>query len=190
MIRIILPGTDRRATLRAFWLTLSLVVGCAIGMSLSWAHVQHARTVAAASALAFASLVFVRETAAWRAYRGWNRFLARPPARRTQRLILRLCFWVIRTAALAGRPNIGVTQTTQGGAWRPRSSLPPTGYESLFFATGGPSLGAGDWREEYRRWAAQSGHLWAITLLPFLTLLRWVNPEEEKVAAGNIYTLF
>ncbi len=190
MIRIILPGTDRRATLRAFWLTLSLAFGCAIGVSLAWTHVKHGWAVAAASTVLFASLVFLSEAAAWRAYRGWNRLLARPVARWTQRLILSLCFWVIRTAALAGRPNMAVTQTTPGGAWRSRSSLPPTGYESLFFATGLPTPGEGDWRDEYRRWAAQSGHLWAIALLPFLALLRWVNPEEEKAAAGNIYTLF
>jgi hypothetical protein len=188
MIRIILPGDGRRATLRAFWLSLSLFVGCLVALGARWAQARYPWAAGGAAAALFFGMALIDEALAWRVYRAWNRFLARPIARAIQRLTLRLCFFIIRAAALAGRPDMRLTPAKPGPGWSTRTSLPRERYEDLFFAATG-AFGS-DRRGQYRRWAAHSGHGWALALLPFLALLRWVDPEEEKATAANIYTLF
>jgi hypothetical protein len=179
MIHIILPRADRRVNLRAFWLIITLALGIPVSL-LALGGAKHYLIAGAAVMLGLGALLWLDESTAWRFYRGWNRFLARPIAKAAQGVVLRLCFLLLRAASLQQGSGLA------GGVWRKRTTLRPEEY----FVGIGSSGDQFSWRREYQRWASESGHLWAVCLLPFLALLRWLSPEEEKIAAGNIYTLF
>jgi hypothetical protein len=191
-MRILLPAGDRRATVRAFWLIMTAGFALVAGLGLTLrAGVPRGLEGAILVALVLGPLVFWQERLVWRLYRGWNRILARPVAVLAHRAILRLCFWVIRAAATGSgtrRMTLRPENPTPS-AWQARSSLPPDGYAALFFAAQSPPAGLG-WLRNYTGWACRTGNAWAVALLPFLALLQWCDPGEEKTFAANIYTLF
>jgi hypothetical protein len=43
---------------------------------------------------------------------------------------------------------------------------------------------------DYIRWTRQTSNGWALSLLPFLTVLRTLDTEPDRRTEENIYTLF
>lgn len=190
MVQLVLPGSNRRAMVRAFWFVLSLLTGVAVAAIIWGLQRPHPLKAGLICAALMAAFVFWQEPTAWRVYRVWNRWFARPVAFATSRVVLRICFLITRLAALGGAPRMQLgSERGVVSAWKPRSSLPAEAYPSLFFGPAGAAPDAG-WFTVYYGWARQSGNSWAICLLPFLALLRRLDPEEEKAFTANIYTLF
>jgi hypothetical protein len=189
-MRMILPRADRRAHLRAFGFAVGAMVSIAIAALFHAAGARHPWVTGLTCGCLLAGFIWADETIGWRLYRGWNRYLAVPGARLAQRTVLRVCFLVIRLAGLVSRSTVRRGFAGHRPAWMARTSLPANGYERLFFSGTASDADGKGWKAEYRRWAEQGGHAWAVCLLPFLLLLRWVDPGEEKAESGNIYTLF
>ena len=71
--------------------------------------------------------------------------------------------------------------------WTTRRSLDSSEYRHVF-VTG--TVHTGGWIANYAAWAWQSGNLWALSLMPFLMMLRFLPSDEERIDQANIYTLF
>ncbi len=115
-------------------------------------------------------------------YRGFEQYC------RLLRLCLKLaCFSVFVVVGRAGS-TLPLQPRTGWSMWIPRCSTPPDVFESEF--EGKHDLGSTSWIATYVTWARRTGNGWAIMLLPFLTLLSALEPDEERSFPPNIYTLF
>jgi hypothetical protein len=189
MLTLTLPTRERRVALQGFWLTIAMMAAGAC-LAAAWALGTAVFAVAGlVGAVAAAALPHLDEAFAWRLYRAWNARLVRPFCVLLGRLTTRACFLVVGAAGLAGRPSAFAPRSGRASAWHPRGALPPGAYPSLFSAVsdGPPPDG---WVESYVAWARQSGHAWAVTLLPFLVVLSALPQGAQGTAQENIYTLF
>ena len=59
-----------------------------------------------------------------------------------------------------------------------------------FVGSNGAEQKSRGWLRGYLRWAFQSHNAWAVSLIPFLFMLRIVSTEEPTSSGANIYTLF
>jgi hypothetical protein len=187
-MNITLPSTSRRAMLRSFWFVISVLSGLTVailafwlGPGMLWASVL--------MTVALAMLVFVKERFVWRLYGAWNSRLARPVSAILQRVVLRLCYFIVFTAVgRAGSRLPRAEREACASFWSPRSSLAAEAYRAPFAAVWEGRRGG--WVRQYLIWAFRSGNAWAVALLPYIVLLRLCSSPEEKGVAGNIYTLF
>jgi hypothetical protein len=46
------------------------------------------------------------------------------------------------------------------------------------------------WTKAYFHWARSTGNLWAVVLLPFLSLLSLLAEDEDETLPAYVYTLF
>ena len=189
-MNIALPNLQRRGYLRGFSLALSLGAVVAVSLLLVLAGLPHPWTVGLAAGVVICLIGFAQEELVARIYRAWNRRLVRPLSNVITRLLLKTCYSLIlaatRKAGQSPRFHIG----TQGSSsWTHRSSVPPEAYAALFV---GQQLTSQNqcWVSNYCSWALKTKNVWALSLLPFLALLRWATIEEEKAFTANIYTLF
>ena len=109
-------------------------------------------------------------------------------ARVTGRLLMGICFFIAFGAVgLAGARYSRKLPTSPLSGWTRRG--PQTGKENS-----APSARRGineaAWLRAYVRWARRSGNLWAIVLIPFLSLLSLLAKDEDDTLPTNIYTLF
>jgi hypothetical protein len=185
-----LPSQERRALVRSFWLTLSML-SLVPWLVLAWwfrAAGFVAAGVVAAALLALIALL--HEDVVWRVYRAWNRRLVRPFGSAAARAVMRICYFIVFFAV--GAAGSRMPLATRHGAsttWTPRGSLPRDAYRTLFGAAS-PGGAPGAWIPDYVRWARQTGNLWSVSLLPFLAVLRLLPREGESAPQANIYTLF
>ena len=189
MITLTLPSQNRRASLRAFWLTLG-VLTAAPGFAAAW-WFRDGTLVAAglAGAVVVGSIGYVREEFARRLYAAWNRRLVRPLSALAARIVMAICFFIVLVAAGRARARLSLTQAGAALVWTPRASLPTDAYSGLF-AAASPDGSSGAWVAHYLRWARRTDNLWSVALLPFLAMLKCLASEPEQVAPANIYTLF
>jgi len=186
---ILLPTPPRRAWLISFWLTLTMGSGLLIGiffllfLSPNWAF------LAIIGIFATALIGVVRQRIVSSVYRFWNR-LASHVCRLAQLIFSAICFFFIFAAVGLMGSKLQVTRpAVHRSQWRPRNTLSPCGYVHQYESLTEKSLRTG-WIRNYLSWARHTGNLWAVPLLPFLILLRIVEPDKKTEFVSNIYTLF
>ena len=118
MIRIILPGTVERHAPRILAQLESLRrLPCC-----SWSALGSARypwAAGGAAAALFFGIALIDEAVAWRVYRVFAQFESGRKRHRPSDSApyLRLCFFIIRAAALAGRPDMRLTPAKPCQGW-------------------------------------------------------------------------
>jgi hypothetical protein len=190
VITVALPSEERRALVRAFWLTISGLTALPWLAVAWWAHEPVFALAGAVAAVLIGFVNSIREGFVWRVYRAWNRRLVQPFVSTASRVVIAVCFFVILVAV--GRAGSRMRLAVGGGAstsWASRTSLARETYRTLFAEAFSGRADAG-WIANYWRWATQTGNFWAVSLLPFLAVLKLLTGEEEKAVQANIYTLF
>ena len=188
MIPLSVPEEDRRIVLRSFWFLISAVSGLIAGVASSLIHLPGWLIGPGVFVIA-ASFAFTREQLVRRLYHAWNSRVIRPLSGLMTSIILRVCLFLVfaGTGRAGSRLQLaGLNQTMWLGrdANRNRTTQVP-------FVGGNNGSGTSrGWLRNYLRWAFQSHNAWAISLVPFLWMLRMVSTEEPAAAGGNIYTLF
>ena len=178
---IVLPSRPDRAWLRSFGLAAAALSGLVAGLALGvGAGVATVSLVALAAALAPAAFR--------RAYALYNRIAGRF-VRLARQGLLAICFHTIFLAAGRAGSTLAVRPPVPGGSlWAPRATLSPRAYSSVFTELSAPSRPG--WPMSFVRWALKSRNPWAVALLPFLLLLRILDPEPSLDVRGNIYTMY
>lgn len=190
---MLLPKPPTSSSLRTFWVMLAVVTGALTagvaalsgGGALAWG-------MGATVALSMGIPGWLRPYAVALPYRAWN-WLAILVAGALSRYVTALCLF---TVTLAGRPAGATSRfdagATSGSMWIPRASQPPGAYRSQYHDEG--VIGeAGGWTAPMRSWAARTDSRWAVTLVPFLWVLRILDAapgKERPAAAPDIYTLY
>lgn len=177
------PMQDSKLILRSFWLVISFVFA-GIVSSAGWAfHLPFPWVCGAVLFLLAASLVLVGEKLVRRLYHAWNNRIVSPLSNFGSALVLRICLFVVFTATGRAGSRLRL-RGVPGSMWQPHDSLPNNGSPRP------QSSRPRGWIRNYLKWAIQSRNGWAVFLIPFFCFLRMVSTEEERAAAGNIYTLF
>jgi hypothetical protein len=186
---ITLPAHPRRALLTSFWIVLSAAAGLLVAAGLCRFAARNSLIVGvgAACAIGLAGRVWPRLASI--AYRAWNR-ASRFVARSGRLALLWICYFVVLLAVgkKGGRFDAGEAMRP-GSRWVDRRTLAPDAYPIQFNApTDGTT--ADGWIRGYIHWAVKSKNLWAVALLPFLTLIAMLEEHEQPVLPATIYTLF
>jgi hypothetical protein len=183
MVPLNVPMQDSRLILRSFWLIISFVFASTVSLA-GWAfHLPFPWTAGAVLFLLVASLVLVREKLVRRLYHAWNNRIVTPLSNFASALVLRICLLVVFTATGRAGSRLRL-RGVAGSMWQPHDSGPSNGRAQT------QSSRPRGWIRNYLQWAIRSRNGWAVFLIPFFCLLRMVSTEEERAAAGNIYTLF
>jgi hypothetical protein len=193
MMRLLLPTPIGRSRLRSFWFVLSLLVGLLLLVLIVVAggvRLTRASTIAGLCALGLALPGLIRPYTVQWAYRGWN-FAARRVARYIERYTTFVCFATVMVASSLGSPVRTFERSpARRSMWFARGTQSPATYGRQHIGAE-PASGAGTWKVDFRRWARASGHPAAVTLLPFLVLLRSVaDDRDDSATSANIYTLY
>jgi len=183
-----LPSHPSRACLIAFWLSLTLV------SSLMAALLLYMLVSLQLSGLGFVSgpIIFL-PILLWAkglmfCYRVWNK-LAREISRFARKVILRICFHVIFVAAGFAGSSMRIDRLTpKQSLWANRETLSSNSYFGQHRV--GPKRSPTNWLSSVFSWSRQSGDLLPFCLLPFLWLLRALEPKQETEVPSDIYTLF
>jgi hypothetical protein len=104
-------------------------------------------------------------------------------------MVLRVCFFLVFVAVGRTATRRTVASPISGSAWIPRTALPRDAY-SMPFASPSPDAASGAWMADYVRWARATDNRWALSLLPYLAVLRLLGGDDRKSPERNIYTLF
>jgi hypothetical protein len=185
---ISLPPRAGRFELRSFWLVCTVILAGGI-LLIAWRlNIFFSIVVAVIAGAAFNSIVAVREPFARRVYHAWNRRLVRPLAKAAASLVLGVCFVIIFVATGALGSRLGLSRHALS-TWERRTSLPFNAYKLPFASQGEIDVNTG-WIRRYVHWAYRSGNAWAMSLIPFLWLLRLLSTEDRERMQANIYTLF
>jgi hypothetical protein len=186
MSGVMLPNPADREAVVGFWLSVVLLMAGALLAVL--AVVGWWSTLTALAVLAIAAVGLIvglrRERSVHRFYLLWNR-AARLYAERARAVVLGLWYYIV--FAPLGRAG-GSALRKQGSDWLRRETLSAEAYPNL----GGPHTDgapAGTLRD-YIGWAARSGRLWLVFLIPLFWLLVLVDPKGARAAATDIYTLY
>jgi hypothetical protein len=186
MITLLSP--PRRAWVRSFWLAVSLGSGLLIGLLLALLLSPRWFGLGAMVALVLAlpRLLWAQTIA----YKLWNR-LARYFGHAAHLWLIGICFAIIVVAV--GRKGSSlrlVRPSSTASLWMPRGTMAPGAYISQYSAATARAPEKG-WIAAFFSWAAQSGNLWALSLLPFFMLLSALRTDQRKSNfPANIYTLF
>ena len=125
-----------------------------------------------------------------RPYRAWNT-LARCFGRAARLWLMGICYYIIFVAV--GRTGSALSLAhppPTASLWVPRGTLTAGAYGSQHGAATAVSPEQG-WAAAFLTWAAQSGNVWAVFLLPFFALLTALQDDRHKSNfPANIYTLF
>jgi hypothetical protein len=188
MITLLSP--PRRAWLISFWLVMSLGSGLLIGLLL--ALLMSPRWfgfgVMLALVLALPGLLWPQAIA--RPYMAWNR-LARYFASAASLRLMRICYYIVFVAVGRTGSSLSLAHPpSTTSLWIPRGTLAPSAYVSQHGVATKASPEQG-WVAAFLSWAAQSGNVWALSLLPFFILLVALRTDQKKSSfPANIYTLF
>ena len=183
---VILPDPADREAVVGFWVSITLLTGGALLALLAIVGWWSTATALAVSVIVVGALIvgLPRERLIHRVYLLWNR-AARGYAGRAREVVLAIWYYtVFATVARTG----GSTLKKEGSDWLQRETLSASAYANL----GGSqtdSSPAGTLRD-YTRWAARSGRLWLVLLIPLFSLLALLDPKGTRAAASDIYTLY
>ena len=188
MIPITLPVEDRRAFVRSFWAVLALgAIGPCVLLA-AWLQMPVLTAIAGTAAVLVGLMPLMNAKFAWRVYGAWNRRVVHPFARVASRCVLAVCFAVIGLAARAGRVRLPLaTDSAAASLWTTRRSLDPSEYRHVFVTA---TAHTGRWIVDYASWGWRTRNAWALSLIPFLIMLRFLPVDEERIEQANIYTLF
>lgn len=193
MITLPRTATLSRGQLRAFWLSLCLVIGVTVGLLASVAGPRRGVLAGVSVCAAGAVPGLARPGLARWPYRGWN-FGARSVAHAATRYTA----WVTHTTAIAPMDPAALDATPglplqRDSRWSERSTQPTESYRS-------PSL---DPRHDLEREPAlRAAYRWVRAtqrprgrwLVACLALLRWLQPppdhEEQIDVPSETYTLY
>lgn len=190
MSSIFLPTTHRRAALRGFWIVISLVIGLIIAVAIWGFNGPQPVGAGVLTAALLTSTVFAKEDFVWLLYEGWNRFLVQPFAGISRRLVTSLCYFIIFAAVGRAGAHFRKGGSRQGGSiWMKHDLQVPNALPAPATSDHRTS-GQFQWIRYYLSWAGTSGNGWAITLLPFLLILRACSRPEAEQTIFDIYTLF
>jgi hypothetical protein len=183
------PYPPQRSVLVSFWLVLNLVGGILIGTGVSWVSSPVWFVAGAVFAVVMAIPGLWHPSIASLPYRAWNK-LARGFARVARFSVTAICYYGILVAV--GRKRSAVRL------------LGPTPQESLWISRRGFTGQAcphpdgiaqepphRSWMRSYCSWAIQSGNAWALSILPFIIILAFLEVDQPKnTLSSDIYTLF
>ena len=131
-------------------------------------------------------LASVRADGAYRLYRGYN--VVSGIYARLMRAVAQLaCFAIVASARLTGT-SLVVALPGSESMWTPKGSLPPDAYVNPYAFSSVP--GGRGWARGYIRWARHTHNTWALTLLPFLVVLRSAQQTADHSIRGEIYSLY
>jgi hypothetical protein len=182
MIPLNVPEEDSRLILRSFWVVISFVFAASLSLA-GWAfHLSYPWIWGALAFAIILSLAWMQEKPARRLYHAWNNRIVTPISNVASALVLQVCLLIVFTATGRSGSRLHL-RGAAGSMWQPHH---PTAKNK---GPRGGSSRTGGWIR-YLKWAVESGNGWAICLIPFFFLIRMVSAEEERAAAGNIYTLF
>jgi hypothetical protein len=136
-------------------------------------------------------VAFWKEPLVRRVYAAWNNRILRPLGNLATIIVVQICRVLIFTATGRAGSRAQI-QALSASMWNKRA-IERNNTSPVPFATAtenGNIAPAQGWVGNYLQWATHTGNVWAISLIPFLWLLRMVSTEEPTTAAGNIYTLF
>ncbi len=183
-----LPADDRRVVLRSFWLIISIVFGIGFWLICWLLKLAYAPVLAMVATFGIGLLVFWREQSVRRFYHGWNNKVARRLNRLVREAAMRICFFVILTVPGRFGSRMHLLSSIES-LWKNRTDSQKDTY--LFpYRSGEMRIAKRGWVRGYLGWAVQSNNIWAVSLLPFLCLVKLLSEDEESAAQGNIYTLF
>jgi hypothetical protein len=186
---IILLSPPRRAWLMSFWLALSLGSGLLIGLvvALFISPRWFGLGVLLMPVLAFPGLLWPQAIA--RPYRVWNS-LARTFGRVAHLWLMGICFYIVLVAVGRQGSSLCLARpTSTTSLWVRRETLALGAYVSQYSAATATAPGKG-WMATFLAWAAQSGNIWAWSLLPFFILLAALRTNQKQSNFPDIYTLF
>ena len=188
-VNLLLPLTHRRAMLRSFWLIMCFLAGLVtaiVAWSLGW---QWPVGIAFSVGALLAALLVVHENLVWSFYRAWN-VIARTFVAVSRQVATWLLYFVV--FGVVSRVGSHFPLTVPGSScssWIERR-LSDHNVRRESPAADAESPGRLAWMHDYFRWATHSGNVWAITLLPFLVILRICSKPQTESKEFNIYTLF
>jgi hypothetical protein len=186
---ITLPAPPRRAHLRAFCFALCALLGSVAIVILRLLGISHAFAVSAVAAIALTCLGFLATESIWPVYAIWNK--AAQLAGRLVRLALTaICFFIVFAAVgRLGARFDGAHSTTAKSSWVRRRTRAAKLHSAAVVQQSDDS-GQKGWMSAYMAWAIGTGNLWAVVLLPFLSLLALVAEDQDEAVPVHVYTLF
>ena len=186
-----IPSTHRRATVRSFWLVISSFVGFTLMILATVCGWSSPIAIGLLSATVLGLLVFMQERLIRCIYEAWNPRLVYPYADIAQRILSRICYFVVFATVGRGGSKLVLTACPHlSSLWTNSSSqawADPTGDRSKSGRSGRTRL---EWVRGYISWSIHSGNAWALSLLPFLAILRFCSVPQQRAVQSNIYTLF
>jgi len=176
------------AVLRSFWVVLSslciaiVLAYVVIAKPDRWAYLPW-------GALVVIGLISLRQPKLLAlAYRIWNK-LAREFSKKAQAYAVTVCYLVIVSTMRLCGSRILRKRPAQTTLWTPHMSSGSEGYRRLY-SSGGAAHRNRNWLVTYSIWVFHSGNYWALSLLPFIAMLHWLDTEIEDSFPQNLYTLF
>jgi hypothetical protein len=128
----------------------------------------------------------VRADGAYRLYHAYN--VGTGIYARLMRAVAQLaCFTIVASARLTGT-SLVVALPGSDSMWTPKGSLPADAYVNPYAFSSVP--GGRGWMRGYIRWARHTHNMWALTLLPFLVVLRSAQQSADHSIRGEIYSLY
>jgi hypothetical protein len=185
-----LPPAPRRIWLMSFSIVAGLVLGTAAGALLAFVMAPRYFGAGMVAGLALALPGILRPDAAAPLYRAWNA-VTRFYGRSASLLLRALCYYTIFVAVGWTGSSLALSRPASAESlWQVRTGPAGRRYRQQYEARIAAAAGA-SWIKTYLSWAWESGNIWTVTLVPFLTLLSWIEPEhrEPDVPVFN-YTLY
>ncbi|MEE9569586.1 MAG: hypothetical protein V3W37_09385 [Candidatus Binatia bacterium] len=186
---MVLPYPRRSAWLKGFSVVISTFSGALIGV-ISWLL----GFLPLFGVGVFLAIVLVLSALKWpqaisKPYRAWNK-LAQNVARGMELYLSGICFYVIvGVVSLAGSSLERNPSRNIQSEWQPREMLIPGPHRSQSEVSK-ESCGRKGWIRTYVSWAINSGNWWAVSLLPFLILLKTLESGRHPEISSDTYTLF
>jgi hypothetical protein len=128
----------------------------------------------------------VRADGPYRLYHAYNVFTA-IYARLMRGVAQGACFAIVASARLTGT-SLVVALPGSDSMWTAKGSLPADAYVNPYAFSSVP--GGRGWIRGYVRWARHTHNVWALTLLPFLVVLRSAQQFSDHSIRGEIYSLY
>lgn len=177
-----LPAHPHHSTLRAFGLAVPCTGGILVALVAVAAGLPKIAAGAGAAAAVAGAIALAQPRWFRSAYDAWNR-AAGFYGRALAWLVKAVCFHlVIRAVGSIGGALKLREPSSARSAWTARG--PEPGRPNIV------SFPAAGWMGHSVSWALKSGNAWTIVLVPFLSLLAWLEPDAAREVPSNVYTLY
>ena len=187
---LLLPNPARRGRLRGFWLVISTLTGCLVGVLLSLLVSPQWFGIGVILALGLAVLGVWKPHIISIVYSSWNT-MAYSYMRAARLLLKGICFYIIFVAVGRAGSSLKLARPSdKKSLWIPRDSNTLDSHGSLDEVSLEESPHE-SWVRAFLAWAKKSGNWWTGCLLPFLMLFSLLEDDQEhKALPVEIYTLF